>query len=175
VYDTIQSQISSQLAQLRTQDITARRSQLMEDYIRTSNQKRYGLYRDIIIESEYDPHLAHATLLKYQMSDKDDPLKAELNQIEEGMRTKQKRPLGRATLPTEMWSNLTSTPYGRFDRILPPPEPMNPGEPIQFSRVPFDHYNIPTGSEILNRELPRGKRIQCDGQQRDQRMSSIFD
>lgn len=32
VYDTIQSQISSQLAQLRTQDITARRSQLMEDY-----------------------------------------------------------------------------------------------------------------------------------------------
>lgn len=45
----------------------------------------------------------------------------------------------------------------------------------QFSRVPFDHYNIPTGSEILNRELPRGKRIQCDGQQRDQRMSSIFD
>ena len=168
VYDTIQAQINQQLAQLHTEDISARRRQLMEDYIRVSNQKRHGLYRDIIIESEYDPLVAHHKLLKYTMSDQLDPLKLEVNNAEIG---KPKRELGRATLRATMWDRLHSTPYGRFDRMVPPPTEPN----ALVSRVNFEHFNIARDPDTLVREFPRGKRIQCDGQQRDPRRSTIFE
>ena len=113
VYETIQAQINQQLASLRTEDISARRRQLMEDYIRVSNQKRYGLYRDIIIESEYDPLIAHKTLLKYTMSDKSDPLKRELNNTTD----KPKHELGKS-------SSLPSRPI-----VAPTPRPLHPSPP----------------------------------------------
>ena len=78
VYNVIQAQIDEQLRALPAEAISERRRKLLEDYIRVSNKKRYGLYRDIIIESEYDPMVAHRTLLRYQMHDQQDPLKIEL-------------------------------------------------------------------------------------------------
>lgn len=42
----------------------------------------------------------------------------------------------------------------------------------QVSRVPFEHYNITTGKAVLDRELPRGKRMDCA--MRDMRTSKIF-
>lgn len=93
VYETIQAQIDRQLASLRTEGLSTRRRQLMEEYIRVSNQKRYGLYRDIIIESEYDPLLAHQKLLKYKISDANDPVKLEINNSQMG---KPKQPLGKS-------------------------------------------------------------------------------
>ena len=77
---------------------------------------------------------------------------------------------GRATLSPSMWDKLHSTPYGRFDRIAPPPPEANP----YVSRVNFEHFDIARDPEVLMREFPRGKRINCDGQQRDQRTSTIF-
>jgi len=195
VYETIQAQIDQQLASIRTEDISMRRRGLMEDYIRVSNQKRYGLYRDIIIESEYDPLVAHKTLLKYTMSNQTDPLKLEVNNAEIG---KPKRELGakaaasgvtatdacrasvancpptrclatlctgRATLSAITWDKLHSTPYGRFDRIQPPATDQSP----YVSRVNFSHYDISHDPEVLSREFARGKRIYCDAPQREQR------
>ena len=107
VYETVQSQIDSQLAQLRTEDISARRRQLMEDYIRVSNQKRYGLYRDIIIESEYDPLIAHRQLLKYTCSTKNDPCKQEINAT---MLGKPKLPLGAPSGSSHAPSSLVRPP-----------------------------------------------------------------
>lgn len=64
-----------------------------------------------------------------------------------------------------MWDELHSTPYGRFDRVAPPPR-----EPTRYvSRVNFEHYNISNDPETLQREFPRGKRVHCDGPQRDTR------
>jgi len=54
VYQHIQTQIDEQLDAISSEQLTARRRQLMEDYIRTSNMKTYGLYRDIILEHEFD-------------------------------------------------------------------------------------------------------------------------
>ncbi len=160
VYENIQSQIDEQLSALKTEDLSARRRQLMEDYIRVSSQKRYGLYRDIIIEAEYDPMVAHRTMLTYEMNDGKDPLKLALaNQQEslEGKVVRRKVPLGRDTLDITMWDKLHATPYGRFaSQPVPPPHPLAEGRGC--SRVPFDHFNIPRGKEALAREFPRGKR-----------------
>ena len=167
VYDTINTQINAQLAQLRTEDISQRRRDLMEHYIRVSNQKQFGLFRDIIIESEYDPLVAHNNTIKYNVSNAQDPLKIELDH------SKRKQELGRATLSATMWDRLHATPYGRFDRIIP-----QPAEPTAtFSRVNFDHYDIAHDAETLDREFPRGKRVTAsmDGQLRDHRNSTIFE
>ena len=184
VYGVIQRQIQEQLDAIRVEDISERRRKLLEDYIRVSNKKRYGLYRDIIIESEYDPMVAHKTLLKYRMSDAQDPLKIELNAIKEGdaskwsgeaggVATSARQELGRSTLDATMWARLDATPYGRFDRV-PAGASWSPRDGIKLSRVNMEHYDVERGVEVLDREFPRGKRIAIDGV-RDQRRSTIFD
>lgn len=174
VFGAIQSQIDRQLASLRTEDISARRRALMEDYITISNRKRMGLYRDIIIESEYDPLTAHRTLMKYVAKDADDPLKQELLASEMRVGGRVKRELGRATLSATMWDRLHATPYGRFDRMMAV-APSDHTQKAQFSRVNFDHYNVSTDPADLDREYPRGKRIHFPASKRDQRSSTIFD
>ena len=37
----------------------------MDDYIKVSNTKRYGVYRDIIIPEEYDPLTPHEAIIHY--------------------------------------------------------------------------------------------------------------
>lgn len=71
-----------------------------------------------------------------------------------------------------MWSHLDSTPYGRFDRTV---APVTERDGAYASRVNFEHYNIARDPEALNREFPRGKRVHCSGQRRDQRNSTIFE
>ena len=84
----------------------------MEDYIRISNQKMGGLYRDIIIESEYDPFMANKLCPKYKMSDRRDPLKQELTILDPMkdslMGDLKPRELGRPTLDPMMYNNLHS-------------------------------------------------------------------
>lgn len=120
VFNTIQQQIDEQLARVRTEDISERRRALMEDYIITSNKKLTGLYLDIIIESEYDPFVAHKKLMKYQMSELQDPLKQEINAANAlpSGKLKPKPRYGRDSLAVELWDKLDSTPYGRFDRLI---------------------------------------------------------
>jgi hypothetical protein len=176
VFGVIQGQIDAQLASISVEEISARRRELMEHYIRVSNEKRYGLYRDIIIESEYDPMVAHNSLLRYQMSDSSDPLKMELVDAQaRGSNLERKKEVGRGTLSATMWDKLDSTPYGRFDRLDAgrPKVDFNP-ETFTMSRVPFEHYKFTTDRKVLDREFPRGKRMDCEGV-RDQRGSSIFD
>ena len=157
VFKAVQTQIDQQLAAIRTEDLTKRRQELMEEYIRISNTKRYGLYRDIIIESEYDPMTAHSKTMKYSgISDKNDPLKLEIMKAMTG-KPKPKK-VGRDTLAPTMWSQLDSTPYGRFDR-LPPPAPPELLK-MHMSRVNFEHFNVAKGKDVLDREFPRGKRVQ---------------
>jgi len=79
VYGAVQSRVDAQLARLSVRELTARRNELMESYIRTSNAKVHGLYRDIILPAEYDPMLANEMSIKYSSAGIRDPLKSELD------------------------------------------------------------------------------------------------
>lgn len=160
VYGNIQRQIESQLAALSVEEISGRRRALLEDYIRVSNEKAHGLFRDIIIEAEYDPLVARQHAIGYHINDSFDPIKLELNQkaaIELGRRP-QRHELGRSTLDMKMWDKLDTTPYGRFDRFagLEPPK-----APSQCSRIMFDHYSEPSHAAYLKEmtQAARGKRM----------------
>ena len=54
-----------------------------------------------------------------------------------------------------MWDKLHATPYGRFDRMVPPPPATFEG--AHASRVNFDHYQIASGPAVVDREFPRGE------------------
>ena len=176
VFTVVQSQIDKQLAALSTSELSARRRALFEDYIQTSNRKRGGLYRDIIIEADYDPMRAHETLMRYTLSDATDPLKHEvLVPHPSGKPTLPKRTAGRQTLDSSMWDKLHATPYGRFERMDAFAAAHPPTyDPNAASRVNFSHYNVSTDPAVLNREFPRGKRIEFGAGVRDMRASTIF-
>jgi len=178
VFNAIQGQIDRQLKAMRTEDISQRRRELMEDYIRTDAKKLTGLYLDIIIESEYDPFVAHKKLMRYTMDDLGDPLKQEVNKCNmlPSGKLKPKPKYGRDSLDVKLWDKLDSTPFGRFDRLLVdgiihPPRP----EGQQFSRVNFDHYKVTTNRADLDREFPKGKMTMFPASARDQRTSTIFE
>ena len=175
VFRNIQRQIEEQLAARSVEKIRERRLALMEEFIQIEKRKDGGIKLDIIIESEYDPFLGHKSLMKYKMNDLNDPLKQEvnaLNMLPNG-KLKPKPKMGRDSLDVRLWDRLDATPFGRFDRLLleHPPEPRTDGE--GFSRVNFDHYQVATDRATLDREFPRGKRI--DSGVVAQRMSKIFE
>ena len=49
----VQAEINAHLDKRSVAEISARRYALMDDYVRVSNTKAYGLFRDIIIPEEY--------------------------------------------------------------------------------------------------------------------------
>ena len=108
--------------------------------------------------------------MKYQMGDLQDPLKSEINAANAlpSGKLKPKPKYGRDSLDVKIWDKLDCTPYGRFDRLIVPdlskPNPYS-------SRVNFDHYKVATGRADLDREFPRGKRVDFPGAGRDLRTS----
>ena len=95
VYGAVQTKINARLDSETAASLNARRRNEFQKFLDTTNTKG-AIFRDIIIESEYDPLLAHQKLLKYTMSDQNDPLKLEINNAEIG---KPKRELGAPSPP----------------------------------------------------------------------------
>lgn len=176
VYTRIQSQIDDKVDALTDKEIGDRRRDLMDQYIRTANTKTYGLYRDIIIESEYDPLAAQETFVRYPgLPASADPVKVGLREasptLEGGARRKDEwdeEQIGRPTLNPVIWDKLESTPYGRFNRLQSTHTPMTDSSAaLQEAREgegkgvanSFNHYDWPKGKNVYtNSEFPRSKK-----------------
>ncbi len=78
IYQKVQAEINAHLDKRNINDISAKRYALMDEYVRVSNSKAYGLFRDIIIPEEYDPMTAHDDPIKYDSRERFDPCKLEL-------------------------------------------------------------------------------------------------
>jgi hypothetical protein len=55
VFNKVQRQIGKQLKSISSHEIAERRRKLYDQFLAAANSKESGLFRDIIIESEYDP------------------------------------------------------------------------------------------------------------------------
>ena len=53
IYQKVQAEINAQLEKRDINDISAKRYALLDEYVRVSNSKTFGLFRDIIIPEEY--------------------------------------------------------------------------------------------------------------------------
>ena len=54
-----------------------------------------------------------------------------------------------------MWDKLESTPYGRMGKVQ---RPTNAPAYALFNRVSYDQWNVESGMDVLNKEMPLGKR-----------------
>jgi len=166
VFDNVQKQIDSQLDALSPKELNRRKRDDYDAFLRTANEKaEYGLFRDIIIEEDYDP-LTASTLTRaprYSAALRDDPLKRELVQLTLPHSAKAKTRLCRDNLDPAVWSKLDSTPYGRYS------SPSTRSLADSLNRLPayrvpssakihgaIDHYAIHQGN--ISHEFPRTKR-----------------
>ena len=87
--------------------------------------KKGALFRDIIIESEYDPMTINRECIKYKLGKVNDPTRCMLEKREEELRminpdASIKSCSGRDTLDVMQWGTgkVESTPHGYFARLM---------------------------------------------------------
>jgi hypothetical protein len=157
VFNKVQRQIGKQLKQLSSHEIAERRRKLYNQFLAAANSKESGLFRDIIIENEYDPMIAHKHTIKYNAHLEDDPVKLELNKAARESQVlpgefQEKVELGRDTLKTTLWDKLDSTPYGRFNKMM---EATKADHGTFRTNLQMDHYSYERVRDLRAPAAPR--------------------
>jgi hypothetical protein len=155
VFQPMQDSINEHLAKTSDFEIEERRRAMFQCFLEESNRKANGLFRDIIIESDYDPLAqAAAAVVKYQpVSIAVDPTKnrgtREMgDQVASGLLRSlpvdgRAEKFKRGALPVALWDHVEVTPYGRYSG-----ERANAKKPdFNKSDVCFEHYAILRGAE----------------------------
>jgi hypothetical protein len=140
--------------------------------------KKPCIFRDIIIESEYDPLEVNKRSIVAKVPILNDPThldqmkirreSAMLNETEPNSESKAKgkhkgmsSPFKtREVLPVELWETgkIESTPYGVAAKMMDPNAPPPVANPNQASHVHFNDFQFPRGKAAIDAEMPLGKR-----------------
>jgi hypothetical protein len=73
-----------------------------------------------------------------------------------------KTKLGKDTLPVELWASgqIEATPYGMFAKMMDDSgSDRTKANTTSRSNVTFNDFDYATGREVIDAEMPRGKRI----------------
>ena len=184
VYGAIQDQINEQLDGMDSAEINRRRRHEFQKFLDTTNAKG-AIFRDIIIESEYDPLEPNRNCIKVKTEGLRDPVKRvldkhheETSMLDDGgggddgdgdplAKTKAKtkrrpRAVVRETLDITSWGTgkIEATPHGYFAKLMDDSSKPAEGKTSKTfdSQIPFDHYNVSVGSQATDKEFPVGKR-----------------
>lgn len=180
VFDNISEQISTEVDRRHASgESGARWRAAQSEYLEACSRKDAGLFRDIIIESEYDPMTYTAANIKYKSKGIQDPVKLELIKPEverktiPGAHLAPRGPLLKDTLHPVMWSKLEATPYGRFNKMMAAAETKKSeaADRLRQSHVHFDDFERPPVDEVtsmVTSEFPKPKRTFA------QRPSALF-
>lgn len=165
VHGKIQDNIASQINSMSSKELHRKKCQDYAKFLDITNKKP-SIFRDIIIESEYDPLEPNRRSIKARTKRLIDPTHIEAQkaaeegsmlQVDGNLATKAK--LCKETLATELWAagQIEATPYGCFSKMMSSDTPGD-GNPTQRSNVKFDHFDYPKGKGALDVEMPKGKR-----------------
>jgi len=168
IYEPIQNQLHHAVNARNTHNISKRNAALMQRFLEVSNAKEpHGVFRDIVIESEYDPMHAHdLTRMTYDPRTAFDPCKLELHRSAPRAGSHSRIPpwdIGSTRpapgvvprLSVKMWDKLESTPYGRLGKLVPDPH----AKPYALTNnVMRDGFAIERSYDLVSREIPKGKR-----------------
>mgnify|MGYP000933808001 FL=1 len=141
-----------------------------QNYVDLTNKKG-TVFRDIYVESEYDPFVISRETIKFKTKKFNDPVKRllekrkeELGQVKGGFLNLYDKEGGRETLDVELWQTgkIENTPHGLAAKFGEPPRPKTEIELKNGrSRVVIDHFNVlkgKAGQRQLDAELGPGKR-----------------
>jgi hypothetical protein len=177
VHGRIQSDITNQLNAMEYKELLKKRNQDYQNFLDITNKKP-AIFRDIIIESEYDPLEPNRRAIHAKPGKLNDPTLHILqkaydesamldpNSTKNSFRNVR---TGRDTLDVEMWNSgkIEATPHGRFGKMMTQPAGGGGGGgdsireqkiKSQRSNVIFDHYDFPVGKAAIDKEMPVGKR-----------------
>eukprot|EP01028_Stygiella_incarcerata_P010422 TRINITY_DN5395_c0_g1_i1.p1 TRINITY_DN5395_c0_g1~~TRINITY_DN5395_c0_g1_i1.p1 ORF type:complete len:298 (-),score=101.90 TRINITY_DN5395_c0_g1_i1:50-943(-) len=164
VFEPIQRQIDDKLEQTDFEALESQRRDLFEEFLEQTNTKG-GMFRDIIIESEYNPLKFREKSLRYGIHDKKDPTLKPISRIVYEERSQEgKLPARvlstktREVFDISKWDRIEATPYGRYNRMMDTSKAV-PRKETHKSSVAFDHYSYPRGYDALKQEIPKGKKV----------------
>lgn len=156
VFAPIQDRLNDDIEALSQKEVSQRRRKQFDKFLEESNKKG-GLFRDIIIEADYDP-LACRDENRRQVSSKGlglrDPTHLATNALRErdalpkigdGADRHESAPPppgGRETLEITLWDKVESTPHGRYSNK--PPKTVDTSKPHRGqTTLHLDHYVPP--------------------------------
>lgn len=181
VHGSIQVNIANQVSAIDSKKLNRRKNRDYKKFLDITNRKS-AIFRDIIIESEYDPLEPNRRSIKAKISILKDPtlLDQQKADSEGGMLGGKKKNLrrGKDTLPVELWASgkIEATPYGMFAKMMKTGDEEDgfnfdaggsssavaqstKGVAMTKSSVVFNHFEYPVGRDALDSEMPRGKRV----------------
>ncbi|KAJ1401295.1 hypothetical protein B484DRAFT_338977 [Ochromonadaceae sp. CCMP2298] len=173
VHGSIQKKISHTINSMDAKALNKKKNEDYEKFLSITNRKP-AIFRDIIIESEYDPLEPNRHCIKAKTGFLKDPVKIDAQKAASegamlGDKSVRSARLCKETLSVELWATgkIEATPYGTFERMMNKKGGSGSGEAVvskrnstQRSSVIMDHFDYPRSKESIDREMPRGKRIQ---------------
>ncbi|CAN0035966.1 unnamed protein product [Pylaiella littoralis] len=170
VHGTIQGRIDQDLEKMSSRDINERRRGEMHKFLTTTNTKA-AVFRDIIIESEYDPLEPNRRAIKAKVGRLRDPCSRVLDKRaeENGLGDKGADRMGalvRESFDVELWEErkVHDTPHGFFAKMMGREAARNKmgggakTSKTYTSTIKMDDYNVDYGRDIVTKEFPKGKK-----------------
>lgn len=169
VHGRIQDNISQKLNAKDYKTMLKEKNDDYQKFLDITNKKS-AIFRDIIIESEYDPLEPNRRAIKASTGKLRDPTLHILQKAVDEMamldpdsgKSSADTRGGKYTLPTEMWAagKIEATPHGRFGKMMASANNEEKRKRAPRSKVVFDEFHFPTGKAAADQEMPRGKRAQ---------------
>ena len=170
VYGAISNDILSQMEARNPKKTKARIRREYQNYIDLTNKKGQ-IFRDIFVESEYDPNVLNRATIKATPKTFDDPTdrvlrrrKEEIEMMSGGILNLDIASGGRETLEVQSWltGKIESTPHGFASRFgQKPPEVSEMQKRLSRSRIKMNQFQIlkgEAGRAKLMEELGPGKK-----------------
>mmetsp|Transcript_29932 Transcript_29932/g.41433 ORF Transcript_29932/g.41433 Transcript_29932/m.41433 type:complete len:368 (+) Transcript_29932:293-1396(+) len=150
VYDRIHGAIQEQVDAISTEEIEKRHRDHFEAYLNTITKKgkqhyRGGVFRDVIIESDYDPLVPRSNAIKISTTGMVDPLKRDLRRQDNekqsmGLEVVSHGPCpGKTMFPVTMYHQAEATPAGHFSM------------PDGTLKEPLEQYKATSAKKNLSR------------------------
>lgn len=159
VFNKIQRRVCSRIDARSSTDIEREKQVLYQEFLDATNRKD-GLFRDIIIESDYDPLNWREDSLKYSGA-VEDPVKRELTRMandREGIGGKGAgitAARSKEVLDVKMWDKLEATPHGKAAEMFAASAAgiKKPISKTQITTAKIDHYDIDRNPTTATHEL----------------------
>mmetsp|Transcript_745 Transcript_745/g.1150 ORF Transcript_745/g.1150 Transcript_745/m.1150 type:complete len:408 (+) Transcript_745:1234-2457(+) len=177
VFNPIQEQINENVNSRPIEEIRARHRQMYDAYLKADGAKESGVFRDVIIEEEYNPLESHAHSVRYKKPKaKDNPQRhaqtkrrkefkertmiASRDEVEV-MKAKELKNCSRQDMmPIEQYRFAEDTPAGRYSHQNKKTY-RAPTDRKTKSRVPISQYDMVKGAnanKLVEKEWGPGKR-----------------
>ncbi len=171
VHGKIQENIQKKVNEISATELHNRKLESYDKFLAITNRKP-AIFRDIIIESEYDPLEINRTAIKAKTGRLKDPLNIDRQKAENELAMVGSRLVDdyntNDRLAVSLWAKgkIESTPYGMFATMMNDDDragsagsrtrPENQNRK-GASRVVFDDFNYPVGKEAVDAEMPPPK------------------